>query len=167
MKFSVVLVGLGLAVMVVMIFQAVRQEIHLRSLKTGITEKSTEVKRKEQSIIDLRVKLQEMKATMVSVKSMTEKLKISKTAIDISAQEHTTTLQTCIKKKADVQKRKANEGETILKLTTEHTSFKENAEGDIQNLKKQILERDQAICVFVDTTKEEARKLCGIQEAPK
>ncbi|XP_044065304.1 uncharacterized protein si:dkey-87o1.2 isoform X2 [Siniperca chuatsi] len=138
MKLAIVLLGLSVVVMAIMVFQAVRQELNLRNLKTRIVENSAEVKTKEEAIVEAKNKIQELKTKLASVNT-----------------------------KANVEKKKTDMLEAIIKLKADHDDVKKKAGGDIQNLKQQILDRDKAICAFADTTKEEARKLCGISEAPK
>ncbi|XP_035527549.1 structural maintenance of chromosomes protein 1 [Morone saxatilis] len=167
MKVAVVLVVLSVAVMVVMIFQAVRQELSLRHLKTSMVENSAEVKRKEEAIIEVKNKIKDMKDALTSVNTKLDELKKKKAASETSAGELGKALQTCNTEKADVVKKKEDTASAITKLHDDHEVLKKKAEEDIQSLKQQILDRDKAICAFVDTTKEEARKLCGLPEVPK
>ncbi|XP_050932155.1 uncharacterized protein si:dkey-87o1.2 [Lates calcarifer] len=167
MKLAVALVGLSLAVMVVMIYQAVRQELNLRNLKTRMVENSAEVKRKEEAIVELKVKIQDLKTTLTGVHTKMDELKVKKVEVEKSSQELDKYLQTCNTEKADVEKKKTDVGEAVNKVKADHEEAKRKAEEEIQGLKQQILDRDKAICAFADTTKEEARKLCGISEAPQ
>ncbi|KAG8010059.1 hypothetical protein GBF38_014221 [Nibea albiflora] len=100
MKLSFVLVGLSVAAMVVMIFQAVRQELNLRSLKTRMVENSAQVKRKEEAIVEMKNKIKEMKEKLMSVNTKMEDLKKKKADGDKSAQELDKSLETCNTEKA-------------------------------------------------------------------
>ncbi|XP_040899305.1 uncharacterized protein si:dkey-87o1.2 [Toxotes jaculatrix] len=167
MKPAVVLVGLSVAVMAVMVFQAVRQELNLRSLRTRMVENSAAVKRKEEAIIEVKNKIQTLKTTLASVNAKMDELKTKKADTEKATQELDASLQTCNSEKAATEKKKTEVAEALTKLKADHEEAKNKAEADIQGLKQQILDRDKAICAFADTTKEEARKLCGISEAPK
>ncbi|XP_044065302.1 uncharacterized protein si:dkey-87o1.2 isoform X1 [Siniperca chuatsi] len=167
MKLAIVLLGLSVVVMAIMVFQAVRQELNLRNLKTRIVENSAEVKTKEEAIVEAKNKIQELKTKLASVNTKVDELKKTKADTEKSTQDTDKSLQTCNTEKANVEKKKTDMLEAIIKLKADHDDVKKKAGGDIQNLKQQILDRDKAICAFADTTKEEARKLCGISEAPK
>lgn len=165
MKLAFVLVGLSVAAMVVMIFQTVRQEVNLRGLKTRMVENTAQVKRKEEAIVEMKNTIKEMKDKLMGVNTKVEDLKKKKAESDKSAQELDKSLETCNTEKADVVKKKTDMENSIAKLKADHEAAKKTTEGDIQSLKQQILDRDKAICAYADTTKEEARKLCGLPEA--
>ncbi|XP_039972623.1 uncharacterized protein si:dkey-87o1.2 [Xiphias gladius] len=167
MKLSVVVLGLSVAVMLVMIYQAVSQELNLRYLKARMVENSAEVKRKEEAIIEVKTKIRELKTTLASFNAKMDELKKKKADAEKSTQEIDKRLQTCNSEKADTESKKTSVAEAMTKLKADHEEAKKKAEEDIQGLKQQILDRDKAICAFADATKEEARKLCGISEAPK
>ncbi|XP_041798757.1 uncharacterized protein si:dkey-87o1.2 [Chelmon rostratus] len=167
MKFAAVLVCLSVAVMVAMILQAVRQEMSLRELKTRMVANSAEVKKKEQVIAEAKAKISELKTTLDSVNAKMGELKRKKMAIDRSTRDLDKNLQTCKKEKGSAVTRTTDIEDTMTELRANHEVLKMKAEEDIQSLKQQILDRDKAICAFADATKEEARRLCGIAEAPK
>ncbi|XP_074509743.1 uncharacterized protein LOC141779025 isoform X1 [Sebastes fasciatus] len=167
MKLAVALVCLSVAVMVVMVLQAVRQELDLHWLKTRMLDNSAEVKRKEETIVQTKVKINEMKSTLLSVNSKIEEMKKKRTDSEKSAQDLSQSLQTCNTEKAADNKKKTDIGESMTKLKANHEVAKKVAEHDIQDLKQQILDRDKTLCGYADTTKKEARELCGITEATK
>ncbi|XP_070768337.1 tropomyosin-2 [Enoplosus armatus] len=167
MKLAIVLVGLSVSVMAVMIFQAVRQELNLHNLKTRMVANSAEVKRKEEAIIELKNKIQELKTTLASVNTKMDELKKTKAESEKSTQDLDKSLQTCNTEKDETGNKKTGIAEAITKLKADQEVAKKKAGEDILNLKQQILDRDKALCAFADTTKEEARKLCGNSEAPK
>lgn len=167
MKLLVVLLGLSVAVMGVMIFQTVRQEFNLRTMKTRTAENTAEVSRKEGSIVHLKNKIKDLKAAMSSVNAKLEELRKKKADTEKSTQDLDKSLQTCNTEKAGFEKKKADMAATIAKFKADHEDLKKKAEEDIKNLKQQILDRDKAICAYADTTKAEARKLCGLPDAPQ
>lgn len=100
MKLSVALAVLCVAVMAVMIYQTLRQELNLRNLKTRTMQNSAEVKRKEEAIVQVKNALNEMKAKLASVNTKIGELKKTRVATEKSTQELDTSLQTCNTEKA-------------------------------------------------------------------
>lgn len=100
MKLPVVLVCLSVAVMVVMIFQAVRQELDLRNLKTRMVQNAAEVKRKEEAIVQVKTKIQQLKSTLTNVNTKMDELKKKKADTIKSSDQFGKTLQTCNSEKA-------------------------------------------------------------------
>ncbi|XP_008285967.1 WEB family protein At1g12150 [Stegastes partitus] len=162
MKLAVALVSLSASVMVIMIVQTVRQELTLRSLKTRISEGSVEVKKKEGAIVEVKAKIHEFKKSLIALDTKMEGLKKQKTEADNADQEVENRLRTCNNQKEEAKKKSSDIKESMAAIKAEHEAAKTKAQQDIQSLKQQILDRDKAICAFADTTKEEARKLCGI-----
>lgn len=167
MRFAVVLAALSVSVLIAMIYQAVRQELNLGHMKTRMVEKSAEVKRKEQTIIEVRLKVKELKTTLASVNKKIDELKKKKSGFEKSDQELDQSLQACTTEKENNVKKNIEIAESMTDLKANYEKAKLTAEEQIQNLKQQVLDRDKAICAFADTSKEEARKLCGISGAPK
>lgn len=100
MRLAVVLVALSIAVLIAMIFQAVRQELKLSNLKTHMVEKSAEVKRKEETIIEVKKKVKELKMALTSVNQKIEELKKKKSGFEKTEQELDQSLQACNTEKA-------------------------------------------------------------------
>ncbi len=100
MRFAVVLIFLSVAVMVVMIYQAVRQELSLRDMKVRMVQSAADVKRKEEAIIEAKVKVKELKTTLATVNNKIAELRTKKLEVGKSTQELDQSLQGCTKEKA-------------------------------------------------------------------
>lgn len=100
MKLPIVLVSLSVTVMVVMTFQAVRQELELRNLKARIVQNSAEVKRKEEAIVDVKTKIQQLKSTLTSTNTKMDELKKKKADTIKTTDQFGKSLQTCNSEKA-------------------------------------------------------------------
>uniref|UniRef100_UPI003AAF47A7 uncharacterized protein n=1 Tax=Centroberyx gerrardi TaxID=166262 RepID=UPI003AAF47A7 len=164
MKVMPALAVLSVTVMVAMIFQAVRQELNLRSLKTSMTQSSAEVKRKEEAIVEMKIKIQSMKSDLTPLNTKRDELSQKKEESLKGAADASKNTETCNTEKAEAEKKKTEVAESITKLKADHEEAKKKAQEDIQTLKQQILNRDKAICAFVDQSKEEGRTLCGVSE---
>ncbi|XP_051812293.1 uncharacterized protein si:dkey-87o1.2 [Acanthochromis polyacanthus] len=162
MKLLIPLVGLSVTIMVFMIAQTVRQELVLRDLKSRISTSASEVKMKEEAIVEVKVKLQEVKLSLKSLETKVEEVKKKKIETEKSEQEFLNGLQTCNTQREQTKVKSTEITESMNKLKADHEEAKSRAQHDIQTLKQQILDRDKAICAFADTTKDEARRLCGL-----
>lgn len=95
MKFVPVLAFLTVSVMVVMIYQAVRQELGLRNLKARMFESSVELKQKEHAIIQEKNKIQDLNKQLAPLNKKKEELNKKKLDIRTSIDEMTISLVTC------------------------------------------------------------------------
>uniref|UniRef100_A0A8C3FYG2 Uncharacterized protein n=1 Tax=Cyclopterus lumpus TaxID=8103 RepID=A0A8C3FYG2_CYCLU len=128
MKLMAFFVALSSVVMAGFIYQAMKQEYNLRNMKTRMAENTADFQRNEVAIDELKTNYQIMMKALMAVNSHTVELN-----------------------------EKKKDHETMAQQVTDHSVAKENAERDIQQLKKLILDRDTAICAFADITKVEAR----------
>ncbi|XP_072250379.1 uncharacterized protein [Leuresthes tenuis] len=167
MKLAAFFVVVSVVLMGAMVFQTVRQELNLRTLRASLVKNSADVKRKENFIVGIKNKIQVLKSSLESINVEVEDLKQKKAETEKSVQELDKSLETCNAEKVNTDKRKAEIEEAITKIKADHEEAKNKAQGEIQSLKQQILDRDKGLCAYADMTKEEAKKLCGVAEAPK
>lgn len=162
MKLTYTLIFLSVGVMSVMIFQTVDREFKLHGVKSGLMKTSDEVKKKEDEITDLKNKIRGLKQTLSTINVKVDELKMKQELALKTTKEHETKLQACNKQKEDTVKKRTDVENAGIKLNSDHEAAKIKAQQEIQSLKQQILDRDKAICAFADTSKDQARKLCGI-----
>ncbi|XP_061885953.1 uncharacterized protein si:dkey-87o1.2 [Entelurus aequoreus] len=162
MKYSVVLFGLSVVVLVVVIFQGLRQEMEYRDVQFRTLTDWALSKAEEKSIDLLKPQVKQLQDNLDSIKGRIEELKKRKVAAQKTEKEHTKTLQTCNEDKESKVKNKKAATDSIATLKADHAVEKAKAEEEVQGLKQHILDRDKAICIFADPSIAEARTLCGI-----
>lgn len=165
MKFLTVLISLSLLFMAAMVFQALRQEMNLRVAKYNLVQSTAEIKLKEEAIIDIKTKIDTLKQTLSDAEKNRDGLVKRKQQLLDSTKAAEKELETCNNEKNNIVQKKTELTKTVSELKAHHEEAKKRAEEEIQSLKKQILDRDKAICVFADTTNEEARKLCELTQS--
>ncbi|XP_047217365.1 uncharacterized protein si:dkey-87o1.2 [Girardinichthys multiradiatus] len=161
MKLLVFFVAVSVAVTVAMIFQTLRQEMNLRNLRARMVESSAEVRRREDSIMEMKSKIQTLKSSVETSSQKLEELRKEKTDKEKALQGAEKSLETCNTGKGNTEKKKTELEGSIKKVKTDHEAAKTKSQLEIEGLEKQILDRDKTICAYADMTKEEARKLCG------
>lgn len=100
MKLAIALLGLSVALMLVMIFLTVQQEVSLRKLKTLKLRHTEEFKNKEDSIVVMKNKVNELKTELESARSKVDELNKQKEELEKSKKEFGANLETCTKDKA-------------------------------------------------------------------
>lgn len=162
MKLVIFLAVASVAVMLVVVYQVVRQEMTKNYLKTLAQDTAIEISRKENAITELKTSLQGLKPKLLSMTKMTEELKAKKDALQNEKKTLQENVKTCNKEKGESETKKAETTDNLSKQKGDHELAKENAQTTIQDLKQQNLDREKAICALVDTTNADARKLCGL-----
>lgn len=95
MKFAIALLALSTTVMVVMVGQAIRQELNLRSLKNRMVQNREEVGRKEEAIAEIKNKVTELKAVLDAATGKLEELKTQRGKLEISKRDYEAKLKIC------------------------------------------------------------------------
>lgn len=103
MKFAIALLALSATVMVVMVGQAIRQELSLRSLRNRMTQNLEEVGRKEEAIAEIKNKVTELKAVLDTATSKLEELKAQRGKLEQSKTDYEASLKTCTEVKVGLE----------------------------------------------------------------
>lgn len=103
MKFAIALLALSATVMVVIVGQAIRQELNMRSLKNRMAQNLEEVGRKEEAIAEIKYKVTELKAVLDATTSKLEELKAQRGKIEKSKADYEANLKTCTEGKVRLE----------------------------------------------------------------
>lgn len=152
---------LALCALLVIIYQAVQQELHIRNLKTRIAVSDNQVKLKEDGILGAKTKLEEMNKSLNPLITQRDQLKKQKDDIKTGNANSEKELGTCQAEKGKLEKQSTETKDSLQKLKENQEAEGKKAEEEIEGLKQQILQRDLKICKFVDTALDEAKKLCA------
>ena len=95
MKIAVIMTGLSVAVTIVLISQALRQEYNLHHMKARMLEDSAVMRTKEEAIVKIKNKMKDVKMTLSSVENKLTELKKQKEDFKTQGEELEKNLQTC------------------------------------------------------------------------
>ncbi|KAJ4931536.1 hypothetical protein JOQ06_025831 [Pogonophryne albipinna] len=165
MKIAYVLLLLSVGVMSVVLFEAGLQEMKLIKFRARIVDTMTETVREEQAIVVLKTELEQLKNTVMPMNTNILDIRKKKEAIEQLTQDFTQRVQSCNNEKVGAENKKTETEAAIEGLKAGHEDAKLKAALEMHVLKQQILEREISICAFADTTKDEARSLCGMSQA--
>ncbi|KAM8826410.1 uncharacterized protein ACB058_019719 [Synchiropus picturatus] len=162
MRFLIVLFVLSVTVITVIVLQAARQEIKIRNLKKRTEDNLGEVRRREANIVVIKSKIETLKNLNADLSLKIAELKVKKEESQKAHEGLAMSLGDCLKEKELFEEKLGNITQKMMTLNEKHDNEKVLAEQEIQGLKKQIFDRDQIVCRYVDKSKLEARQLCGL-----
>lgn len=103
MKFAIALLALSATVMVVLVGQAIRQELGLRSLKNRMAQNLEDVGRKEEAVAEMKNKVTELKAVLDTATSKLVELKAQRDKLEKSKAGYEANLKTCTEVKVRLE----------------------------------------------------------------
>ncbi|XP_042628202.1 uncharacterized protein si:dkey-87o1.2 [Cyprinus carpio] len=155
------MVFLALCALLVIIYQAVQQELNLRNLKARIVVSGEQVKLKEDGIMAAKVKVEEMNKQLNPLITQRDQLKKQKDDMKKGNADSEKELGTCNAEKGKLEKTSNEAKDALQKLKESQEAERKKSEEEIEGLKRQVLERDLKICKYVDVTLDEPKKLCA------
>ncbi|XP_052434825.1 uncharacterized protein si:dkey-87o1.2 isoform X2 [Carassius gibelio] len=155
------IVFLALCALLVIIYQAVQQELHIRDLQTRIAVSDRQMKLKEDGIMAAKTKVEELNKNLNPLITQRDKLKKEKDDIKTANANSEKELGTCNAEKGKLEKQSIEVKDLLQKLKENQEAEEKKAVEEIEGLKQQILQRDLKICKYVDQTLEEPKKLCA------
>lgn len=155
------MVFLALCALLVIIYQAVQQELNIRNMKTRIALSGQQVKLKEDGILVAKTKVEEINKQLNPLITQRDQLKKQKDDIKKGNANSEKELGTCQAEKGKLEKQKNEAKDSVQKLKDDQEAERKKSEGEIEGLKHQVLERDLKICKYVDITLDEPKKLCA------
>ncbi|XP_016300137.1 uncharacterized protein LOC107656710 isoform X2 [Sinocyclocheilus anshuiensis] len=127
------MVFLALCALLVIIYQAVQQELNIRNLK----------------------------ARIIVSGEQRDQLKKQKDGIKKGNADSEKELGTCNAEKGKLEKTSNEAKDALQKLKEDQEAERKKSEEEIEGLKRQVLERDLRICKYVDVSLDEPKKLCA------
>ncbi|XP_073703774.1 uncharacterized protein [Garra rufa] len=155
------IVFLAFCALLVIIYQAIQQELNIRNLKTRIAISGEQVKLKEDGIVAAKTKVEEFNKKLNPLITKRDLLKKQKDDTKKSNVDSEKELGTCRAEKGKLEKQSSDAKDALQKIKDDQEAERKKAEGEIEGLKQQVLERDLKICKFVDVTLDEPKKLCA------
>uniref|UniRef100_A0A673JL59 Si:dkey-87o1.2 n=1 Tax=Sinocyclocheilus rhinocerous TaxID=307959 RepID=A0A673JL59_9TELE len=151
------MVFLALCALLVIIYQAVQQELNIRNLKARIIVSGEQVKLKEDGIMAAKVKVEEMNKQLNPLITQRDQLKKQKDDIKKGNADSEKELGTCNAEKGKLEKTSKEAKDALQKLKEDQEVERKKSEEEIEGLKRQVLERDLRICKYVDVSLDEPK----------
>uniref|UniRef100_A0A673HJA9 Si:dkey-87o1.2 n=2 Tax=Sinocyclocheilus rhinocerous TaxID=307959 RepID=A0A673HJA9_9TELE len=155
------MVFLALCALLVIIYQAVQQELNIRNLKTRMAVSGQQLKLKEDGILAAKTKVEEINKNLNPLIAQRDQLKKQKDDIKKGNANSEKELGTCQAEKGKLEKQSNGAKDSLQKLKEDQEAERKKAEEEIEGLKQRALERDLRICKYVDITLDEPKKLCA------
>ncbi|XP_062322003.1 uncharacterized protein si:dkey-87o1.2 [Osmerus eperlanus] len=165
MKLLSVLLFLSMSGMGWLMFEAIKQEMSLRQLRSTLALGSNQMKQKEDRIHQIKMKITGLNEQFKPLKNKMDELQKEKQESIKFTEELDLNMQKCNEEKGSHEKKKTKVTEDLKKLQADNEAKKTTMLAEIQGLKQHILDRDHAVCAFVDQTNEEGMKLCKLSGA--
>ncbi|KAF7708600.1 uncharacterized protein si:dkey-87o1.2 [Silurus meridionalis] len=161
MKSVWALVFFAICAMLVVAFQAIKQERNIRRTRKEIFLNTEDVKIMEEKIVTSRMTLQKLSKELDPLDKQHKQLTKMMDMTIKKTENDEQTLNSCRMKKTDVEQEKSELSSSVDILRTSQNVEMQQMQEEIQRLKQQILGRDSMICTYVDTKQEKGRKLCA------
>ncbi|KAI7806416.1 uncharacterized protein si:dkey-87o1.2 [Triplophysa rosa] len=155
------MIFLAVCALMVIVYQAVQQELNIRNLKTRIAVSIEQVKLKEDGIVSVKMQVDDMNKKIAPVASQRDQLKKQKEDQKKLFGQSEKDLDTCKREKDNLDTKRTEASSALQKIKEGHEEERKKAEQETEGLKQKILDRDLKICEFVDLKVEEARMLCA------
>ncbi|KAM9488030.1 uncharacterized protein Hap1MRO34_005099 [Clarias gariepinus] len=161
MKAVWALVFLAVCAVLVVAFQAIHQEVNIRTMRNQISLSLEEVKTKEDEVLVSKVAMQKLSSQLATLDK--QKNQLSKKMEDLVKQKETSAenLETCRTRKTEVTQEKSDRTSAIDVLRKNQNSEIQKLQEELNSWQKQVLDRDTKICLYVNKDLEEGRKLCA------
>ncbi|XP_062395158.1 uncharacterized protein si:dkey-87o1.2 [Sardina pilchardus] len=156
------LVFLAVALLLVMAYQAAKQELSIRTSITRLNRARKIVQFNEKEIVDTKVKLDGLNNKLETLKRNGEDMMKQFQEAQKTKENGEKELQTCLQVKEEKVNKKKEMTDLLSKMKETQEAEKAKAQEEVQKLKQQILDRDKAVCAFLDPTHAEGKKLCGM-----
>uniref|UniRef100_A0AAY4ADK6 Uncharacterized protein n=1 Tax=Denticeps clupeoides TaxID=299321 RepID=A0AAY4ADK6_9TELE len=156
---------LCMCVLLFLVYQAVVQELGIHSANLRFAEAKENVKRKEDEIVSIKMKIQDLNGDLMPLNKQHEEISKKVEEVKQATEDAKKSLETCNKQKEDSTKKKSEVFEVIKKMKESQEAEQKKFQDEIQGLKQQILERDKKLCTFLDPQYEEGKKLCDATNA--
>ncbi|KAI5618158.1 hypothetical protein C0J50_22140, partial [Silurus asotus] len=154
MKAVWALVFFTICAMLLVAFQAIKQERNIRRTRKEIFQNTEHVKLMEEQIVTSKLTLKELSKELDPLDKQQKQLtKMMDMAIK-KTEKSEQTLNSCRMKKTDVEQEKSEISSSFDILKTSQNVEMQRMQEQIQRLTQQILERDSMICTYVDTQQE-------------
>ncbi|XP_056619178.1 uncharacterized protein si:dkey-87o1.2 isoform X1 [Triplophysa dalaica] len=155
------MIFLAVCALMVIVYQAIQQELNIRNQKTSIVVSNEQVKLKEDGIVSVKMQIDDMNKKIAPLAAQRDQLKKQKEDQKKLFAQSEKDLGTCKSEKDNLEKKRTEASNILQKIKEGHEAEWKKAEQEIEDLKHKILDRDLKICEFVDLKVEETRMLCA------